>query len=99
MAEKRKAALEQELAWYESNKAEWLNTHLGEFASAGHITERQEFVGAISFPGQELSAFDPMSLIACPLPEQDVSCLIGHDVLERWNLTYDGRSGLVVIEE
>lgn len=35
MAEKHKASLEQELAWYESNKAEWLNTHLGEFALVG----------------------------------------------------------------
>jgi hypothetical protein len=33
------------------------------------------------------------------LPEQDVSCLLGRDVLERWNLTYDGRSGLVEVEE
>jgi hypothetical protein len=27
--------LQQELAWYESNKAEWLNTHLGKFALVG----------------------------------------------------------------
>jgi hypothetical protein len=40
-----------------------------------------------------------MSLVACPLPEQDVACLLGRDVLERWNLTYDGRSGLVEVEE
>jgi len=68
-------------------------------SSAGHITERQEFAGAIHFPGQELSGFDPTSLVACPLPEQDVSCLLGRDVLERWNFTYDGRSGLVEVEE
>ena len=35
MPEKREACLEQELAWYESNKAEWLNAHLGEFALVG----------------------------------------------------------------
>jgi len=40
-----------------------------------------------------------MSLVACPLPEQDVSCLLGRDVLERWNFAYDGRSGLVEVEE
>ena len=68
-------------------------------SSAGHITERQEFVGAILFPGQELKGFDPIRLVACPLPEQDVSCLLGRDILERWNLTYDGRSGLVEVEE
>lgn len=68
-------------------------------SSAGHITNRAEFAGAIHFPGQELTGFDPVSLIACPLPEQDVACLLGRDVLERWNLTYDGRSGLVEVEE
>ena len=68
-------------------------------SSAGHVTERQEFAGAIHFPGQQLNGFDPMSLVACPLPEQDVACLLGRDVLERWNLTYDGRSGLVEVEE
>jgi hypothetical protein len=60
---------------------------------------RPEFAGAIHFPGQELKGFDPMSLVACPLPEQDVACLLGRDVLERWNLTYDGRSGFVEVEE
>jgi predicted aspartyl protease len=74
-------------------------TGLARISSAGHITERQEFVCAIHFPGQELSGFDPTSLVACPLPEQDVSCLLGRDVLERWNLSYDGRSGLVEVEE
>lgn len=68
-------------------------------SSAGHITNRSEFVGAIHFPNQELRGFDPISLIACPLPEQDVACLLGRDVLERWNLVYDGRSGLVEVEE
>jgi hypothetical protein len=68
-------------------------------SSAGHITERPEYAGAIHFPDQELNAFDPLSLVACPLPEQDVACLLGRDVLERWNLTCDGRSGLIEIEE
>ncbi len=74
-------------------------TGLVRISSAGHITERQEFVGAIHFPGQQLREFDPTSLVACPLPEQDVSCLLGRDVLERRSLMYDGRSGLVEVEE
>jgi predicted aspartyl protease len=68
-------------------------------SSAGHVTTRPEFAGAIHFPGQELARFDPIGLVACPLPEQDVSCLLGRDVLERWNFSYDGRSGLVEVEE
>lgn len=74
-------------------------TGLARISSAGHVAERQEFVGAIHFPGQELSGFDPTSLVACPLPGQDVSCLIGRDVLERWSVTYDGRTGVVEVEE
>jgi predicted aspartyl protease len=70
-----------------------------QIASAGHITKRAEFAGAIRFPDQELAPFDPVSLIVCPLPEQDVACLLGRDILERWNFLYDGRSGFVEIEE
>lgn len=76
-----------------------LQTGEARISSAGHLTTQPEFVGAIQFPEQELTGFDPISLVACPLPEQDVSCLLGRDVLERWNLTYDGRSGLVEVEE
>jgi predicted aspartyl protease len=74
-------------------------TGVARISSAGHITERPEYAGAINFPDQALKGFDPLSLVACPLPEQDVACLLGRDVLERWNLTYDGRSGFVEIEE
>lgn len=70
-----------------------------QISSAGHLTKRPEFAGAIRFPDQQLSTFDPLSLVACPLPEQDVACLLGRDVLERWYLTYDGRSGLIEVEE
>ncbi len=68
-------------------------------SSAGHIAARPEYSGAIQFPGADLHEVDPISLVACPLPEQDVSCLIGRDILERWNMTYDGRSGFVEVEE
>jgi hypothetical protein len=68
-------------------------------SSAGHITDRAEHAGAIAFPDSNLRGFDPIRLVACPLPEQDVACLLGRDVLERWNLTYDGRSGFVEVEE
>jgi hypothetical protein len=74
-------------------------TGIARISSAGHITDRPEYAGAILFPNDELAGFDPLSLIACPLPEQDVACLLGRDVLERWNLTYDGRSGFVEIDE
>lgn len=31
MAHKQKGSLSQELAWYETNKADWVRTHQGEF--------------------------------------------------------------------
>ena len=68
-------------------------------SSAGHINERREFVGALRFPDSGLRGFDPLRFVACPLPEQDVSCLLGRDILERWAMTYDGRSVFVEIEE
>lgn len=38
-------------------------------------------------------------LLGCTLPEQPVECLLGRDVLARWTLTCDGRTGLWKIEE
>jgi len=51
MAEKPKASLQQELDWYESNKAEWLNAHLGEFALVGRK-------GAVGFYPTYEAAFE-----------------------------------------
>jgi predicted aspartyl protease len=68
-------------------------------STTGHVSQMPEYVGAIRFPGSTLKGFDPVKLIACPLPGQDFSCLIGRDILERWRLTYDGRTGEVKIEE
>lgn len=36
MARENKSSLQGELSWYESNKAGWLSTHLGEFALVGN---------------------------------------------------------------
>jgi hypothetical protein len=38
MANEHKPPLEEELSVFESKKAEWLNTHLGEFALVGKKT-------------------------------------------------------------
>ena len=51
MAEKPKSSLQQELDWYESNKAEWLNAHLGEFALVGRK-------GAVGFYPTYEAAFE-----------------------------------------
>jgi hypothetical protein len=51
MAEKPKASLQQELDCYESNKADWLNAHLGEFALVGRK-------GAVGFYPTYEAAFE-----------------------------------------
>ena len=58
-------------------------TGQAKISSAGQVAVRPEFAGAILFPDAELRGFDPLSLVACHLPEQDVACLLGRDVLER----------------
>jgi hypothetical protein len=68
-------------------------------STAGHVGRMPEYVGSISFPESKLSRVDPVRFIACPLPQQAVSCLLGRDVLEQWRLVYDGRTGEVKIEE
>src|SRR5260370_18020399 len=45
-------------------------------STAGHVTDRPEFAGAIHFPEQNLQGFDPMNLVACPFPEQYVASLL-----------------------
>jgi class 3 adenylate cyclase/predicted aspartyl protease len=68
-------------------------------SSVGRITDQPEFSGAIHFPDQALRGFDPVTLVACPLPTPDVACILGRDVLAKWRLTYNGRTGEVQIEE
>jgi class 3 adenylate cyclase len=74
-------------------------TGLARISSLGHITERPVFAGALRFPESNLKEIDPVRFIAGPLPEQDVSCILGRDVLARWRLIYDGRTGEAQIEE
>jgi hypothetical protein len=76
-----------------------LRTGYTNISSVGHVAERPEYVGSIRFPGSDLKALDPVRLVACPLPGQDVACILGRDILEKWRLVYDGRTGNVQIED
>jgi|SRR5947207_12958065 len=66
---------------------------------AGRLAVVPEYAAALSFPGFGLASFDPINIVAGSLPKQDIACLIGRDILQRWRLTYDGRTGEVEIEE
>jgi predicted aspartyl protease len=67
-------------------------------AVGGEAGEYPEYAAAISFPGSELPSLDTTRVVACPIIRQPFfSCLIGRDILQKWLLTYNGRSGEVEI--
>jgi len=67
-------------------------------AVGGEAGEYPEYAAAISFPGSELPSLDTTRVVACPIIRQPFfSCLIGRDILRKWLLKYDGRSGEVEI--
>ncbi|MGH9580107.1 MAG: retroviral-like aspartic protease family protein [Terriglobales bacterium] len=74
-------------------------TGYAQIIAAGGSGRYAEHAAAISFPGTGLQRFDPIRVVACPIVRQPVSCLIGRDILRRWLLTYDGRTGRVQIED
>lgn len=64
-------------------------------AVGGMEGEFPEHAAAISFPGSELPSIDVIRVVACPIIRRPFSCLIGRDILQRFRLVYDGRSGEV----
>jgi predicted aspartyl protease len=57
------------------------------------------YAAAISFPETDLSGFDAMRVVACPIIEQPFfSCLIGRDILRKWHFAYDGPNGEIEIQ-
>lgn len=72
---------------------------IARISTTGLVSEMPEYTAAIHFPNSKLKGFDPVRVIACPLPGSEFSCIIGRDILEKWRLVYDGRTGEVQIEE
>lgn len=67
-------------------------------AVGGSAGEFPEFAAGIAFPGSEIPRLDTIRVVACPLIRQPFfSCLIGRDVLQKWVLTYNGKTGEVEI--
>ena len=73
-------------------------TGYAQLVAAGSSGRYPEHAAAIYFLGTKLKGFDPIRVVACSIVRQPVSCLIGRDVLRKWHLTYDGRSGRVAID-
>ncbi len=67
-------------------------------AVGGQAGEFPAYAAAISFPGTELPGLDATRVVACPIIRQPFfSCLIGRDIMRKWLLTYDGRTGGIEI--
>jgi predicted aspartyl protease len=67
-------------------------------AVGGEAGEYPAYAAAISFPGTELPSLEATRVVACPIIRQPFfSCLIGRDILRKWLLIYDGRTGAVEI--
>lgn len=63
-------------------------------AVGGVAGEFPAYAASISFPGTELPSFDVIRVVACPIVKQRFfSCLIGRDILQKWLLNYDGKTG------
>lgn len=68
-------------------------------AVGGEAGEYPEYAAAIAFPETELPSLGTARVVACPIIRQPFfSCLIGRDILRKWLLLYDGRSGEVEIQ-
>jgi hypothetical protein len=67
-------------------------------AVGGKAGEYPAYAAAISFPGTNLPSLDATRVVACPIIRQPFfSCLIGRDIMRKWLLSYDGRTGEVEI--
>ena len=72
-------------------------TGFTKISSAGNIGDFPTFAAHIEFPGHNLRGFEIIPVVACKLPQQSISCLIGRDILRRWRFTYNGRTGEVSV--
>ena len=58
--------------------------------TGGMSAEFPEHAAAISFPDTELPGFEAIRVVACPIIRRPFSCLIGRDILQKFQLIYDG---------
>lgn len=67
-------------------------------AVGGATGEYPAYGASISFPGTELPGIDVIRVVACPIVKQRYfSCLVGRDILQKWLLNYDGKTGVLEV--
>lgn len=82
-----------------ANRCRLRQTGFQLLSAAGSEGRYPSFSASISFPGSSLRGFDPVPVVACKLPRQSIACLIGRDLMARWSLEYDGRTGEVTVRD
>lgn len=66
---------------------------------AGGIDKVGAHVASIQFPRYKLATIEVIQVLCCELPGELFQCLIGRDILSRWLLTYNGKTGEWSIDE
>ncbi len=57
----------------------------------------EEYGGSISFPGSGLPRINTVQILARDLSEMAYACILGRNILKRWNICFDGRNKMVTI--
>src|SRR6266851_341307 len=70
-----------------------------EITAIGATHHCGEHGGAISFPGTDLRALDPIRIVSAVFAKQrSYAILIGRDILRNWVITFNGPSKRVTID-
>ena len=73
------------------------NPHFEIFTMSGPC-DCEEYCGSISFPDSQLPPIPEVRILARDFyKETAYSCIIGRNVLKRWNICFDGQNRLVTI--
>jgi predicted aspartyl protease len=66
---------------------------------AGGLEKVSAHVASIQFPRYKMAPIEAIQVLCCELPEQQVQCLIGRDIISHWLFIYNGVKGEWSIEE
>jgi len=67
--------------------------------AAGHTGKYPEYLASVSFRQSGLERFTYLRVVACPILSKEMSCLIGRDILQHWELRYNGPLGQFSIQD
>lgn len=65
----------------------------------GKETDVGVYAASIQFSRQKLTTIEIIEVACCELPGDLFQCLLGRDILSRWQFTYNGTTGEWIIDE